>query len=57
MIRYRKSDNTLGSFDKDKEFKIYSNGHTFTIDITHYGWDEYDFWHEEITDVIEIRIG
>lgn len=57
MIQYRKSDGTLGSFDSDKSFKITSDGHTFIITITHYGWDEYDFWNEEITDVIELRIG
>ena len=57
MIQYRKSDGSLGEFDSDKQFSISSNGHTFTITITHYGWDEYDFWYEEINDVIELRIG
>lgn len=57
MIQYRKSDGSLGNFDSDKQFSVSSNGHSFTITITHYGWDEYDFWHEEITDIIELRIG
>lgn len=57
MIQYRKTDGSLGSFDSNKQFDIKSDGHTFIITITHYGWDEYDFWYEKITDVIELRIG
>ena len=57
MIQYRKSDGTLGQCDADKVTSINVNGNTFTINLRYYGWDEYDFWNEEITDVIEIRIG
>jgi len=56
MIQYRKSDGTLGEFDSDKFYRIDINGHTFTITIRHYFYDEYDFENEEITDVVEIRI-
>ena len=55
MIQYRKSDGTLGEFDSDRQFHINSTGHTFTVTIV--GWDEYDFWYEEITDIVELRIG
>lgn len=57
MIQYRKSDGTLGEFDYDKLFNIHVNGHTFTITLRHYFYDEYDWKDEEITDVIELRIG
>lgn len=57
MIQYRKSDGTLEQCDSDKITSINVNGNTFTINLRYYGWDEYDFWNEEITDVIEIRIG
>ena len=57
MIYYRKSDGTEGSFDSDKSFSLTSDGHTFTITIRHYYYDDWDFEDEEITDVVEIRIG
>lgn len=56
MVQYRKSDGTLGEFDSDKLLNINVKGHTFTITLRHYFYDEYDFEDEEITDVIEIRI-
>lgn len=56
MIQYRKIDGTLGEFDSDKFYKIDINGHTFTITLRHYFYDEYEWENEEITDVIEIRI-
>lgn len=57
MIQYRKADGTLDSFDSDNLYGIEAKGHTFTITLKHYGYDEYDFWYSEIEDVIEIRIG
>ncbi len=57
MIQYRKSDGILGEFDSDKLYSINAKEHSFTITLRHYGWDEYDWWNEEITDIIELRIG
>lgn len=57
MIQYRKSDGTLGEFDNDKLRSIEVNGRSFTATLRHYGWDEYDWSDEEITDIIELRIG
>ena len=56
MIQYRKSDGTLGEFDSDKLLSINVEGHTFTITLRHYFFDEYEWENEEITDVVEIRI-
>lgn len=57
MIQYRKSDGTLGEFDNDKFRSVEVNEHSFTINLRHYGWDEYDWSDEKITDIIELRIG
>ena len=57
MIQYRKSDGTLGEFDNDKLRSIEVNEHSFTANLRHYGWDEYDWSDEKITDIIELRIG
>ena len=57
MIQYRKSDGTLGEFDNDKLHSIEVNGNRFTINLRYYGWDEWDWSDEEITDIIELRIG
>ena len=57
MIQYRKSDGTLGEFRSDKLYSIKAEEHSFTITLRHYGWDEYDWVNEEITDIIELRIG
>ena len=56
MIEYRKSDGTLETCDSDKVKSIDIDGNTITITLIHYGWDEYDYWYERITDIIEIRI-
>jgi hypothetical protein len=56
MIQYRKSDGTLGEFNSDKLLNINVEGHTFTITLRHYFFDDLDWENEEITDVIEIRI-
>lgn len=56
MIQYRKSDGTLGEFDSDKLLNINVKGHTFTITLRHYLYDEWDWEDEEITNVVEIRI-
>ncbi len=57
-IQYRKSDGSLGSFDSDKFYSTTVNNETksFNIKLKCYGWDEYDYWYEDIIDVIEIRI-
>ena len=57
MIQYRKSDGTLGEFRSDKLYSVEAKEHTFTITLRHYGWDEYDWENEEITDITEIKIG
>lgn len=57
MIQYRKSDGTLGEFDYDKLHSIDFYEQSFTVNLRHYGWDEYDWSDEEITDIIELRIG
>ncbi len=57
MIQYRKLDGTLGEIDPNKLYKIDTNGNTFKVTLKHYGWDEYDFWYDEIPDIIELRIG
>ena len=56
MIHYRKSDNTIGEFDSDRLYSIDVKDNTFTITLKYYGYDEYDFWYEKITDVIDISI-
>ena len=56
MIHYRKSDDSLGECDSNEVNSIDVNGNTFTITLIQYGWDEYDYWYEEINDIIEIRI-
>lgn len=56
MIQYKKSDGTLGEFDSDKLYSIEAKEHTFTITLKYYGYDDYDFWYDKITDVTEIRI-
>ena len=57
MIQYRKLDGTLGEIDPNKLYKIDTNGNTFKVTLKYYGWDEYDFWYDEILDIIELRIG
>ena len=57
MIQYRKSDGTLGEFDSDKLYSLSVKDNVFIVTLRHYGWDEYDWWNEEITDIIELRIG
>ena len=57
MIQYRKLDGTLGEIDPNKLYKIETEGNTFKVTLKYYGWDEYDFWYDEIPDIIELRIG
>jgi hypothetical protein len=57
MIQYRKLDGTLGEIDPNNLYKIDTNGNTFKVTLKYYGWDEYDFWYDEIPDIIELRIG
>lgn len=56
MIQYRKSDGSLGEFNSDKLYSIKVKENTFTITLKNYGYDEYEYCYEEITDIIEIRI-
>ena len=56
MIHYKKSDGTSGEIDRDKLHSFEVNGHSFTANLRHYGWDEYDWSDEEITDIIELKI-
>ena len=56
MIQYRKTDGTLGEFDADKVHRITTDGRTFTVTLIYYGYDEYDFWYDEINDICELRI-
>ena len=57
MIQYRKLDGTLGDIDQNKLYKIETEGNTFKVTLKYYGWDEYDFWYDEIPDIIELIIG
>ena len=57
MIQYRKSDNSLGEINPDKLYRVDVNGSTFTVTIRHTYYDDWDFEDEEITDIIELRIG
>ena len=56
MIQYRKSDGTLGEFDSEKIYQINVENGKFHVRLIHYGWDEYDFWYEDLEDIIELRI-
>ena len=56
MIHYKKSDGTSGEIDSDKLRSIEVIGNSFTANLRHYGWDEYDWSDEEITDIIELKI-
>lgn len=56
MIQYRQSDGTLGQFDSDDLYEITTDGHTFTITLRSYGYDEYDVYYDKIENVTEIRI-
>jgi chloramphenicol O-acetyltransferase len=57
-IQYRTADGELGSFDSRDLVQIVFDPKTnyFTISQRFYGWDEYDFYNEEINDVTEVRI-
>lgn len=57
-IQYRTADGELGSFDSSNLVRIDFDPRTnhFTISQRFYGWDEYDFYNEEINDVTEVRI-
>ena len=57
-IQYRTADRELGSFDSKDLVQIVFDPKTnhFTISQRFYGWDEYDFYNEEINDVTEVRI-
>lgn len=57
MIQYTTSDGELGSITDSDNCTITIENGTFTITRRSYGWDEYDFWDDEITDVVELRIG
>ena len=56
MIQYRKSDGTLGEFDASKLSGIEAKENSFTVRLIHYGWDEYDFWYDDIEDIVELKI-
>ena len=57
MVQYRKLDGTLGEFDPQRLYRIDTKGNTFTVTLKYYGWDEYDFWYDEICDITELKIG
>ena len=56
MIQYRKKDGTLGEI-RNGPCRIWVEDDSFTISRRIYGYDEYDWEDEEITDIIELRIG
>ena len=35
---------------------MYLKGHTLTVTLRHYGYDEYDFWYDEISDIVELKM-
>jgi len=53
-IEYKKLDGTTNIIHG--EFSINVNEHSFTLIRRSYGYDEYDFYEDEIKDVIELRI-
>ena len=56
MIQYRKADGTRGEFNSDRLYQINIKDGKFVVTLKDYGYDEYDFWYSEITDIIELRI-
>ena len=58
MIYYKKADGTSDLIDDDKcDCHVWpTKNHTFTIERTSYGWDEYDYYIDTIENVVEIRI-
>ena len=56
MIQYRQEDGTLGEFNPEKLNRITVENGRFTVRLIHYGWDEYDYEYEEISNIIELRI-
>ena len=56
MIQYRKADGTLGEFNSDRLYQINIKDGKFVVTLKDYGYDEYDFWYSEITDIIELRV-
>ena len=58
MVQYKTSSGTLGQFDPGKLYRIMvTEDNRFTVELKHYGWDEYDFWYETLEDIVELRIG
>jgi hypothetical protein len=31
-------------------------GRTLTVTLRYYGYDDYDFWYDEIADIVELKI-
>ena len=57
MIQYWKRDGTFGVTDEDNgSITIEIKNHSFTIVKQIYGYDEYDFWYDNIEDIVELRI-
>ncbi len=56
MIQYTKSDGTVGEFNSDNLSSIDVKGHTLTVTLRYYGYDEYDFWYDEIDDIVELKM-
>ena len=56
MIQYRKADGMLGDFNSDELYEICIVDHKFKVILKHIGWDDYDFFYENIDDIIELRI-
>ena len=56
QIQYIKEDGSLGEFDSEKIHQINVENGKFHVRLIHYGWDEYDFWYEDLENIIELRI-
>ena len=57
MIQYRRNNGMLGVIEPGESCHIEVKNNSFTIVRRIYGYDEYDWVDDEISDVIELRIG
>ena len=57
MIQYRRNDGMLGVIEQVDSCHIEVKNNSFTIVHRIYGYDGYDWVDDEISDVIELRIG
>lgn len=57
MIHYRTKDGSSNTIDDSRDTCVITiKDHMFSIERTSYGWDEYDFYVDNIDEVVELRI-